>query len=87
MNQATTRKKRSLIILIIAIVSVIFGVLFDHVMGSVEKNSYPREYSTYVELYAAEYGVPETVIYAVIKTESNFDKNAVSNAGAHGLMN
>lgn len=86
MNKAMTRKKRNLIILVIAVISVIFGALFDHIMGSTEKNSYPREYSAYVELYAAEYGVPEAVVYAVIKTESNFNRTAISSAGAHGLM-
>ena len=39
-----------------------------------------------MEAYAEQYGVPETVVYAVIKTESNFDSGAVSSAGAVGLM-
>ena len=47
---------------------------------------YPREYSEYVEKYSAEFGVPESIIYAVIKAESNFNKNVVSTSGAIGLM-
>ena len=86
MNNSATRKKRNLIILGIAVVALILGALFDHIMDVSEKHTYPREYSEYVELYSAEYGVPEAVIYAVIKTESNFDKNAVSSAPAFGLM-
>ena len=86
MNKKMTRQKRNLIILVIAVISVIFGALFDHFMSSTEKNSYPREYSVYVKLYAEEYGVPEAVVYAVIKTESDFNRTAVSSAGAHGLM-
>ena len=73
---------------IIALISVIFGILF--VIGSnfVEKKLYPREYSEYVEKYSAEFGVPEAVIYAVIKAESDFDPSAVSSATppALGLM-
>ena len=47
---------------------------------------YPRKYSETVERCASLYGVPPQIIYAVIKTESNFDPEAVSSAGAIGLM-
>lgn len=47
---------------------------------------YPRKYSDAVERYSKAYGVPTSIIYAVIKTESNFDPRAVSSAGAIGLM-
>ena len=32
------------------------------------------------------YGLPEDLVHAVIKTESNYDQYAVSRAGAMGLM-
>lgn len=47
---------------------------------------YPKEYSEFVEKYSDEYGVNEELVYAVIKCESNFDKNACSHADAAGLM-
>ena len=46
----------------------------------------PRDYAEYVEKYAAEYQLEESLVYAVIFCESHFDKDAVSPAGAIGLM-
>lgn len=46
----------------------------------------PEDIAAYVEKYADEFGVPENLIYAVIKTESDFDSSAESSAGAVGLM-
>ncbi len=48
--------------------------------------AYPMEYSEYVEKYSKEYGVDKFLVYAVIKTESGFRADAVSNVGARGLM-
>lgn len=47
---------------------------------------YPKEYSEYVKQYAAEYNLDENMVYAIIKCESNFTSDAISNAGAIGLM-
>ena len=47
---------------------------------------YKKEYSEYVSKYSQEYGVEEDLIYALIKAESNFDANAISNKNAKGLM-
>lgn len=47
---------------------------------------FPRKYSEYVKEYSQKYNVNENLIYAIIKCESDFDKNAVSHAGVIGLM-
>ena len=39
-----------------------------------------------VQLYSNKYGVDSNLVKAIIKTESNFDPNVVSSAGAKGLM-
>lgn len=65
-----------------ATVLVLISLLYD----CYERKIYKREYSAIVEKYSCEYGVSENTIYAVIKTESDFDNKAVSGAGAVGLM-
>ena len=39
-----------------------------------------------VDKYSKEYGVDKKLVLAIIKQESNFNSNAVSSAGATGLM-
>ena len=50
------------------------------------KSAYPLEYKDQVKSCSLKYELEESFIYAVIKTESNFKPQAVSNAGAKGLM-
>lgn len=52
----------------------------------IEKGIYPLKYEEYVYKYAQEFDVPESIVFAVIKTESDFRKDAVSPANACGLM-
>ena len=47
---------------------------------------YPKKYEEYVSKYAKQYKVSENLIYAVIKSESNFNEKAISNKEAKGLM-
>ena len=73
-------------IALLAVLAIGLGFLADLVITAFEKQAYPRDYADYVETYAEAYGVPETVVFAVIRSESDFDSGAVSSAGAIGLM-
>ncbi|WP_260982746.1 lytic transglycosylase domain-containing protein [Lysinibacillus fusiformis] len=44
------------------------------------------QYADIIEKASAAYGVPEKLIAAVMKQESNFNPSVVSHAGAQGLM-
>jgi membrane-bound lytic murein transglycosylase C len=52
----------------------------DHVSVRVKK------FKPIVEKYAKKFGVSKNLVYAIIKTESNFNQFAISSAGAYGLM-
>lgn len=47
---------------------------------------YPTKYKWEIKKYSQKYNIPPSMIASVIKVESNYDKNAVSSAGAMGLM-
>ena len=55
-------------------------------LSFIDRRLYPIRYSVYVGYYSGVYGVPEEIVYAVILTESRFQRDAVSRAGACGLM-
>lgn len=63
------------------------GAFFAHdVVEAVERRFYPRGYETFVRTCAETYGVEENIVYAIIRTESEFRPKAQSQAGARGLM-
>lgn len=74
--------------IIIGTVIVIFMVIILFVLfkNKLLKILYPKTYSEIISVYANEYSVEENLIYAVIKAESNFNNEAVSNKSAIGLM-
>lgn len=47
---------------------------------------FPFSYNGYIETYSEKYGVDKYLAYAIIKAESNFNKDTVSRRGAKGLM-
>lgn len=83
-------KKRKLKVMPVAILALFTAILlFVAVVVIIRVNRetvYPIEYKEIVEKISSEEGISENVIYAVIYTESSFDKDAVSSVGAVGLM-
>lgn len=77
-------KNKKLIIIIFAIILII--VAFFAFKDKMLKMIYPKAYQETVLEYATKYQVDENLIFAVIKAESNFDENAISNREAIGLM-
>lgn len=78
---------RNAVLGLLVVVFLLFaGVMMNHSTKLLEHWAYPTEYSEIVEAKAEEYGVPVSVIYAVIRTESGFDPEAESWVGARGLM-
>lgn len=63
--------------------SVTSPVLTSAVSGSVAGAA---QFDGYISESANKYGIDEKLIHAVIKTESNYNQNARSSAGAGGLM-
>ncbi len=62
------------------------GIALQKVTQDTGSVFYPRKYNVLVENASLKWGVPESVIYGVIHTESGFDEHAVSRANAIGLM-
>jgi soluble lytic murein transglycosylase-like protein len=58
------------------------------VTGATDPGSWGNQqaYSREIAEAAARYGVPERLVWAVIRAESGFDARAVSRKGARGLM-
>lgn len=76
-------KSKKLIIIIL--LSILFVCVF---LGkdALLKMLYPKTYQELVFRYGEKYQVEENLIFAVIKAESNFEKEAISNRNAIGLM-
>jgi membrane-bound lytic murein transglycosylase C len=49
-------------------------------------NKQAQKYSDVVKRFATQYNISQTLVYAIIRTESNFNPYAVSSAPAYGLM-
>lgn len=77
---------RAVAVILIIALSLGVAIGLDFLITKTEENIYPLEYTEFVGMYAKEYNIPEYVILAVIKVESDFDPNATSRVGAMGLM-
>ena len=65
---------------------IIFTSTLLSIYGIVRFIIFPKKYEDIVNSVAKEYNVDPYLIYAIIKKESNFNKNAISRSNAKGLM-
>lgn len=102
MREPTRRRKKksgcggclgALFMLLIILVGLVVGANYfvKNFFGSdlsekIRKTQFPIKYEYFVEKYSEEYDLDKYLVYAVIRTESRFDKYAVSSANAKGLM-
>lgn len=73
-----------LTVILTAVLIVSAGAYLGY--GYYIRAAHPIQYENYVERYARQYGVDKYLVYAVIKTESGYRPDAVSDVGARGLM-
>ena len=80
--------RRMVAFLLLIVLSVGFGIAFDAVATAIERHRYPKESAidSILQDNSAEFGLPEPVLWAVIRTESGFVSNAVGEDGSIGLM-
>ncbi len=80
----TLKGNAKLLIIVLLSVLILFASFFA-VSKGIMKIIYPQKYTEYVEKYSSAFGVDKNLLYAVIKTESSFKPDAVSDADAVGL--
>lgn len=81
-----TQARRIVAVLLIICISIGCGILINDLWNVIDKKLHPTDYSEIIAAASEEFDIPQYIIYATIKVESNFDSNAVSSAGAIGLM-
>ena len=82
----TAGKMLKRVLVVVLILALAGSVLFALFRDRINKWEYPIQYAEYVTYYADKYDIDPLMLYAFIRTESNFDPRADSDAGARGLM-
>jgi soluble lytic murein transglycosylase len=76
------------IIAAILVLSIGFGFAFDGIATAIEKKQYPLSprYANDIQKVSEEYGIPEVILWAIVRTESGFSSNLEGEDGGIGLM-
>ena len=80
------KHKKLLFFPIVLLLCIMLLLALQTAVRLVEKAAYPQKYSAQVQQYAFAYQVEPALVYAIIRTESGFKKDALSSVGARGLM-
>ena len=78
------KKIKILIVVLLIILIILFGIL--KIQNFILKKIYKTNYSEYVYKYSKENNIDPLLTFAIIKAESNFNRNIKSKSGAIGLM-
>lgn len=78
------KKTKIQIALVLIIFIMLFGIL--KIQNFILKKIYKTDYSEYVYKYSEENNIDPLLTFAIIKAESNFNRNIKSKSGAIGLM-
>jgi soluble lytic murein transglycosylase len=81
-------KKKTKVLIIFTILLLIFVILFGilKIQNYILKKIYKMEYTEYIYKYSEENDIDPLLTTAIIKVESNFNRNIKSSSGALGLM-
>lgn len=76
------------VIAAILVLSIGFGFAFDGIATAIEKKQYPLSprYADDIREVSTEYGIPEVILWAIVRTESGFVSNLEGEDGGIGLM-
>ena len=77
---------QTLIVILLLGVSLLLGYLTDIILNMIDRTRYPLAFSESVTVLTEQYPVPDSLVYALIKCESNFASNHVTEEGRIGLM-
>lgn len=79
-------RKRAVRVFIEALCVILVSAGVLYAKGELLKAAYPAKFSDIVLREASDAGLDPALVFAVIKTESSFRPEALSRAGARGLM-
>lgn len=77
-------KRKGRLLRTLIVIFIIGGLLFN--VKNIGRKIYPLKYQEYIKQYSAEYDIDPYLVASVIKVESNYNKHALSNKNAVGLM-
>lgn len=86
MRKAPTLRRLTLQCCVLTVFLILCILTLRQAQKHYARSLYPRDHAVYVEEAAEACELPPSLIYAIIHTESSFRTDALSKAGAKGLM-
>lgn len=79
-------KRIAALLICAGFIALMVWLLVFYIPGAVSEMAYITEYEELVDKYCDKYSLDKALAYSIIKTESGFNPDAVSDTGAIGLM-